>query len=37
MVIIAAFGGIVLLGGAFAALRNLSYASERRRSNSHIV
>jgi hypothetical protein len=37
MVIVAAFGGIVLLGAVFAALRNLSYAAEKPRNNTHIV
>jgi len=37
MVIIAGLGGIVLLGVAFAALRELRVASERRHNNLHIV
>jgi hypothetical protein len=37
MFIIAAFGGIVLLGAVFALFRNLSSASEKRHNNSHIV
>ena len=37
MVIIAAFGGMVLLAGAFAALRKLRAAYERRHNNLHIV
>jgi hypothetical protein len=37
MFIIAAFGGLVVLGAIFALLRNLSFASEKRHSNSHIV
>jgi hypothetical protein len=43
MVVIPAFGGLVLLGAAIAAiaaiaaLRNLSHAAERHHNNSHIV
>jgi hypothetical protein len=37
MFVIAVFGGLVLMGGAFALLRNLSFASEKRHRNLHIV
>jgi uncharacterized protein involved in exopolysaccharide biosynthesis len=37
MVIIGAFGGLVLLGAVFAALRNLKDAAGKRHSNTHVV
>jgi hypothetical protein len=37
MAIIAVFGGLVVMGAVFAALRNLSYAYEKRHNDSHIV
>jgi hypothetical protein len=37
MVIIAAVGGLVLMGAVFAALRNLSDAAEKRHNNTHVV